>query len=59
MLTADGAPDGEGGGAGPQLPAIRKLLYQAYHKLFELRRVVCGLEPHVSLRGAEKALILR
>eukprot|EP01051_Picozoa_sp_SAG22_P013924 SAG22_NODE_1620_length_3963_cov_3.481884_2_plen_298_part_00 len=98
----DDGGHGEGGGmAAAQLPALRKLLYQAYHKvrsvqhymtlystlrrsfyygdmhplstkiapcvflfwlghrkLFELRRVACGLEPHVSLRGGEKDLVL-
>ena len=34
---------GGGGGTDRLLPALRKLLYQAFHKLFELRRVVCGL----------------
>ena len=41
-----------GGGSDPQLPAIRKRLYQAYHTLFELRRVVCGRARRRAARAA-------
>lgn len=35
-----------------------KLLYHAYHKIFELRRVLQGAEPAVALTGSERDFVM-